>query len=168
MIQYDTYNAYLERAYTITEFFRYVSRMPEPKRGPCPALIARIENQIVLWENQRMTIHFGQNPPVVIRATPLYSCASVIYYSNATGNIHIHHAMLGELNNDDVETAFDELGTDNANSLYVIFAHPKGNDNTYQESLNLLEERGIPGNQILEITNGPKMFGVNSLGHIGL
>lgn len=166
MIQYNAYGGFFGVPFTITGFFQYVIPLPEPKHGLCPLLIPRIEDQIWLEERERMTIELG-SPPVVIRATQLITCACVIYLSNNTGKIHIHHAMGGGLYDEDVDIAFAGLNTPYINSVYVIFAHPEGNNPIYQESLDLLEERGISENQIIEITNGPPQFGVNYLGQIG-
>ena len=169
MMQYEYTNSYFDVPYTITGFIRYVrARSEHERRGKCPAL-SSIPNQAerLLTEREYGTMELEQKPPLAIRAVPLITCACVIYQSTESTMIHIHHAPSGTIYEEDIHRALTSLGTTNARSLYVIFAHSTPHDNEYQASLDLLVESGIPEDNILEITNGPSTFGVNSLGQIG-
>lgn len=120
----------------------------------------------------------GQGAPIqlnlenltVVRSIGLITCASICYVYSLSGMGYVYHANAGVISNNSFVTAMQELGVQGGElgSVFIAFAHPEATDNGYQQSLNDLQNWGIPANNIVEITNLLiPQFGLNNQLQVG-
>jgi hypothetical protein len=102
-------------------------------------------------------------------AVGLSSCASVIYASTdpaANAIIWVHHVNAGAVTAAHVNQARLQLGNPPWATIFVVYGHAGIQDPGYLAAIKVIQNQGIPANNIVEI---PQLvnLGVNNLGQLG-
>jgi hypothetical protein len=154
--------------YTITGLIQLVSGNNPPASISLPTLGNPPGATTNLGVRQGATIDWSPNPAVT-RSFGLISCASVCFVNTATGIAYVYHANAGSVPDAEFNDAMDAIGAAAPyNTVYIAYAHPNNTDRGYQDCIARLVARGIPTNNIVEISNlllG--QFGLNNNLQIG-
>ncbi len=101
-------------------------------------------------------------------ATPLYSCAAVIFASAQAPNAYLYHAPSGMVSQQIFNTAMAALGNVAQASVYVIYTFPNASDQNYTADANAIAGYGIPAANIIYAPKLPEtFFGITGQGIVG-
>lgn len=101
-------------------------------------------------------------------ATPLYSCAAVIFASADSSNAYLYHAPSGMVSQQVFNTAMAALGNVSTQNVYVIYTFPNPSDGNYYKDASGIAAFGIPDANIVYAPKLPdSLFGITSQGIVG-
>ena len=157
-----------QQSYTITYLLQLMSGVNPPANIAFPSL-GNPPNTHDLYTGQAMPVQ-GSPIPEVTRAVGLISCGSVCFLNSANSLAYVLHANVGYVTQAQFMAAMVAIAAGPApyNTVYIAYAHPDPTDPGYQATIADFVHRGVPTNNIVEITNLlVNTFGMNNLLQIG-
>lgn len=101
-------------------------------------------------------------------ATPLYSCAAVIFTSVDSSNAYLYHAPSGMVSEQIFNTAMSALGNVSKKNVFVIYTFPNPSDGNYYKDASAIAAFGIPDANIIYAPKLPEgFFGITCQGIVG-
>lgn len=138
--------------YSVTNIFQLVQGEPPRESLNFPALKEPPGSKVTVAEKEGALVMLNVETNRIVTTSFLLTCAAVVYLNTQNKTAYVYHANAGYIHDGAFREAMNAIqaGTNYRNVL-VLYAHPNGLDQIYEQSINDLIRYGIPDGNIVEI-----------------